>query len=530
MNPTRSQLLAVTFALLVVVPGAALGAVVGEPDLSANLVGGPLTAGEDTALTVQIQNSGQATQGSEANPSLNSRVTTARSVEVRLTEWDDSPIEIETGRVFLGSVQDGALQTADFDVSVPEDAESGTYTLRVRVDYDYIRSVNAGNEEQRSKRENFYVDVRVEDSSQFRVVDVNSDVAVGESGDVELTLRNTGRQDATDATVSLTSQNGAVTLGGAESASRYVGAGGAGEDRTVTFDAAVDAGAGRQPYALTAQVDYEDDDGDAATSKSLATSVRPAPEQTFDLSETNGTLRVGRDGAVGGTVTNTGPNTAYDAEVVVQSEYPGVSFEERRYALGTLEPDDSATFELPVELSDSASRGQKQLSYVVEYQNDDDDQRTSKRLNTRVEVREKVPLFDVEATNATVETGETATVELLVTNNADETLRNIDAKAFVDDPLTLSNDEGFIPQLRPGESETFTVQVSSGSNALARQYALSVDFQYDDAEFETKLSDTYTVGVTVVEPSDDGRTPVMLIVGVLVVVVAAAGIVWYRRR
>jgi hypothetical protein len=278
-------------------------------------------------------------------------------------------------------------------------------------------------------------------------------------------------------------------------------------------------------------VTYNDEDGVPKRSKNLSTQLVPSGERAFELSDARGTLQVGREGTLEGTVTNTGPAPAYDAVVSVESSASGVDFEEREFALGTLDPGQSADFSLPVELSDSANAGERQFTYTVSYQNADDDPLTSKPLNARVNVEPKQPLFAVTGVETSVESGGSATVTVEVTNNADQTLRNIDAKAFVDDPLSLDNDEGFLPELAAGETAELSFVVSSGS-ALQRTYALTVDFQYENSEFETKLSDTYAVGIDVVEPADDGGSslPLPLVGGLLIVVVAAGAFVWYRRR
>jgi hypothetical protein len=533
MKPTRTQIFALMLALLLVFPGTAIGAVLGQPSLSANIVGGPIEPGEETALTVQLQNAGRVQQGSSSNPELNSRVTTARSVEVQLEKWDDAPLTIDTGTVFLGSISDGAMSSADFDVTVDEDAEPGSYTFKVEAEYDYTSyiSENQGGQQQSSSIRSYFIDVRIEDNARFEIVDVRSDVLVGDRGTVSMTLQNVGGEAARDAAVTLTSPNGDVTLGGSTSASRYVGAWEPGANRTVTFDAAVAERASQQPYTLRAQVDYDDTDGVTRQSKSLSTQLLPGGERSFALSNAAGTLQVGREGSLSGTVTNTGPEPVYDAVVSVQSSASGVTFEEREYALGTLDPGQSADFELPVELSDSANPGERQFSYTVSYQNADDDPLTGKPLNARVEIQPKEPLFAVTGIETDVESGGSATVTVEVTNNADETLRNIDAKAFVDDPLSLSNDEGFIPELDAGETAELSFVVDSGS-ALVRTYALTVDFQYENSDFETKLSDTYSVGVDVVEPADGdgGGLPLPIIGGAALVVVALGGFVWYRRQ
>ena len=66
--------------------------------------------------------------------------------------------------------------------------------------------------------------------------------------------------------------------------------------------------------------------------------------------------------------------------------------------------------------------------------------------------------------------------------------------------LTSSDDEAFIDRLESGETETITFAISAGGSALSKSYPVSLDFQYDDADGDTLLSDTYQVPVTVEEP------------------------------
>jgi LPXTG-motif cell wall-anchored protein len=55
-----------------------------------------------------------------------------------------------------------------------------------------------------------------------------------------------------------------------------------------------------------------------------------------------------------------------------------------------------------------------------------------------------------------------------------------------------------------------------------------MDFQYEE-NGETKLSETYQVPVTVTGSEGSG-IPVALVAGIVVVIVAIAGYLYYRRR
>jgi len=259
--------------------------------------------------------------------------------------------------------------------------------------------------------------------------------------------------------------------------------------------------------------------------------MTPLRAQSFSLDGITSDLRAGRDGTVTGTITNHGPKTAHDAVVVFATQQPNVHPLETEYAIGDLAPNQSTTFSLPVEVSDSARAGPRQFAYRLRYRNADDEQRQSDPLTAKVAVAPKRDRFTVEPKAATVTAGGSASVTLVVTNNGNETLRNVNAKAFVDDPLSASDDEAFVSKLDPGQSAEITFAVSASGTALQKTYVLETDFQYDTPDGQTKLSETYQVPVDVTVPKDSGGVPATMIVGGLVVVGVAlvGGWLWLRR-
>jgi hypothetical protein len=125
-------------------------------------------------------------------------------------------------------------------------------------------------------------------------------------------------------------------------------------------------------------------------------------------------------------------------------------------------------------------------------------------------------------------------VVIQVTNNDDRALRNVDARAFVDSPLSVDDDQAFVPRLAPNESATIRFSVSADGGALPATYPLSLDFQYETPDGESKLSDTYEVPVRVVEPEGNGLLPftdvgVLPVVAVATVLLVGAVAVWRWR-
>ena len=183
--------------LLVVgaVTGVVVGqeAVTGSPDISVYVADDEVGVGQST-VELQLVNRGGLQAGSgDDRPTTATGVTVSASVE--------GPITVETDTVATGAVTTQAPVTAPVRVTVPDDAEPGTYDLDVTVEYAYTGTVirpNGGTIEERAE-ERFDVTLRVPDEPRFAVEDVETDAQVGGDGSLFVTVRNEGTEPATDA-------------------------------------------------------------------------------------------------------------------------------------------------------------------------------------------------------------------------------------------------------------------------------------------------------------------------------------------
>ncbi|WP_416841071.1 COG1361 S-layer family protein [Haloferax sp. DFSO52] len=539
-----SRTLVVLLIVLVAIPSPAMAGIVGEPNLQAYAPSNKLVPGQEASLDVVITNYGGDTEyrkfsSSESSASLSdqerskleAQVRSARNVRLTLKSGD-APIEVNTATVPVGDIPHATQKQTTFSTSVKENASPGTYDMTLVASFEHDESVrdngDVQNEEDKTVR--IPVTVVVEEAPRFQIVSVETTAQVGDSGTTTVTMRNVGSQTAYDASVALTSQNGEITFGQATTASRYAGEWGVNETRRLEYETTVASSAAVQQYALSAVVNYEDDDGVPQQSKNRATGVTPLAEQSFSLAAADSTLRVGREATVSGSITNNGPQTAHDAVVIISSNSPNTNIKETEYALGTLEAGQSADFDFSVEVTDSADAGQRQLSYTVEYRNADSDTQQSNALLMNAEVKPKQNLFGIETKNGSVEAGSSQTVTLVVTNNGEETYRNIDAKAFADSPLTLDDDTAFIEELAPGESAEIPLELSASSSASPKTYSFDIDFQYENEDGERKLSDSYPVAVDVTESTGGGGLSMPLVGGLVVIVgLGIVGFLWYRR-
>jgi hypothetical protein len=509
------------------------GTVIGRPDIEVYTSTTEVEPGTRTDLELVLSNDGRLDRGGPAD--YEARVVTARGLSVEV-EDGRTPFEVNTGRVAVGDVPQGTTSVDPVSLTVPEDVAPGRYRIPVTISYGYTVSVEydeVGSPEYNdlTREETQYVTVRVRDQAQFDVVGVTSTTQVGDTGTVSVDLANTGTRTARDASVVLATGTDELTVGsGSTSSTGYVGEWDPGTNASVDFTVAVDEDAALRQYSLTATVEYEDTDGIARTSNPLSVGVRPDREQTFALRDVAATLRVGEEGTFSGTVVNRGPDVARQPVVVFRSSNPNVNVETNEYAVETLRPDESGDFAFDVTVSEGASASTQQFNVSVRYRNERGDVRRSDPLERRVVVEPERDRFAVEVVNRTVVAGETTTLELQVTNRGDEPVRDVEAKAFVQDPLSSDDDEGIVSSLAPGETKTVLVGLRASGGALdGKSYPLSIDFQYELPDGDSAVSETYRVPVTV-ERREGGGLPVLPITVGALAVAGLGLLVWYRTN
>ncbi|WP_318569292.1 COG1361 S-layer family protein [Salinigranum marinum] len=532
------KLLTVVLALAIVFSGVPLAAaaenqVIGRPELSLSVPDNRVEPGETKTLNVSIVNDGTLVRGGPE--AFTTRVTTARAVRLDIQEVPG--LDVQTDDIAVGQVAEGVTGPAQIAVTVPEDVPPGTYRLPVELSYTYTSVVtydeaNPNNNPKfndRSATQRVTIPIVVQDRARFRVVDVETDTQIGDNGTMVASVRNVGTDPAREASVQLTSQNNDLQFGRAETAESFVGEWAPGETKQVTFPVDLADSAELRDYTVIGRVTYTDTDGIVRSSNELRASVRPLEEQSFALSAVESTLRVNYEGTVTGTVTNQGPGTISDGVVVYQPASENFDASETEYAIPDLAPGESAEFAFDIEVSSAADPGSRQLRFLVQYENEGGDSRQSGPLNARVAVDAERDPFTVEASEATVAAGDSGRLTLTVTNAEDETLSDISAKLFVDDPISSNDDEAFIGELGPGESAEITFEVSTAGSTFAKDYPVSVDFEYDREDGTTQVSDTFRLPVTV-ETGGGGDLPITLVAGLGALVLIGVAVVVVRRR
>ena len=505
---SRRFLVLALVVLLVTVPMAASAV---DARFETSVPEPTLQPGTTQELTFQLTNDAE-------DP--DDRADTASDVEVTV-RGGDTPISVRSGPRSLGTMQDGAPQSVTVSVKVPANISAGTYDLPVTV--RYVDDTDDG------ETATVTVPVRIEERARFVVEDVDSNVPVGGSGTVTVDVRNAGEEAASDSVLTLESANADVTFSESASTRRFAGEWEPNETKSIEVDATVADSAGTREYAVDATVEYDDADGVATSSRTLSFGLTPLSEQTFDVENVESTLRVGDDGTLSGTVTNTGERTARNVVVLLETSNPNLSPLETEVAVGSLDTGESAEFDFDVEVADAAEAGARQFGLSMQYRDDEGTRRTTDTTDVRVDVAEKRDEFVVDPVNAKFAPGSGGELRIELTNNRETAVTDVSAKLFADAPLSSSDDEAFVDELGPGETTTITFDLSVAGSAIDKTYPLSMDFQYVTDDGDTRISDAYKVPVTVTD-TDSGGLPLPVLGGVaLLLVLLGAGTYYYRR-
>ncbi len=430
-----------------------------------------------------------------------------------------------SSRYVDGAWEPGERRTISYRVSASQSASQQRYAFGATVNYE-------DEDGTPMQSQSLSLGVTPEPEQSFSVTSVDSDVAVADDGPVTVTVRNDGPAEVRDASVTITSSSSALVFGGSASASEYIGTWGPNETRELTVDTTATPDADSRSYSLQASVSYEDTEGDPGESGTLQFGVRPDPEVEYEFEATNvsSNLRVGEEGTLSGTITNTGDARADSVVVVFESESANVSPLEREYSIGMLRVNRSKEFSFDVDVSEAAEAGPRQFTLRPTYRNKDDERREAESFDVRQRVREQRDRFSIDAGDATVERGEGRKLTVTVTNRGNTAVTNLDAALYADDPISIDDAKAYAQQIEPGESRDLTFEVSAGSDALTKSYPLEMDFQYDE-NGDTKLDSGYRFAVDVTEPEDDGGggLPVALIAIAVVAVIAVGGYLRFGR-
>lgn len=198
--------------------------VYGSPHLSANIIGSnEFDRGQTVTLNLDLVNKGKLLGfKSDRTPSgrdeifaaqtemkLESGVVDATSIVASLSADSDSPIEVKSVSQQVGSIKSGqnSLTPVQFDIKIDKKAKAGVYDLYLGLSYDYQKNVQVEdsnatdltydvNHWYGTMVQNQTLQIIVKKQADFEVVNTNGSLYPGGEGIIEITVKNTGEEEA----------------------------------------------------------------------------------------------------------------------------------------------------------------------------------------------------------------------------------------------------------------------------------------------------------------------------------------------
>ena len=386
--------LLIVAALLCITP--ALGAekyIGGTPEITAYLSGvNEFSPGQDATITVVIQNSGTSAvvftdQGTLTPADV---PTTAKLVTVGLSSGG-SPINIKTDPQNMGDLPSPGITTASFAAKVTSDATLGEYTLPLTIQYQYLSNSLANQPTSETLRYQYTpvtltipLTIKIEPAVQIAVLRADApDLVVGMEGYVNLTIKNIGYDDGTQATVTIL-QNGNSAVIPSDS-SVYVGDFPRNGTVTCLYKVSVSGDAQQQTYPVDVEVTYTNTEGDTVTSAIDTVGVPVENKLSFTVVSPPAVITQGTTSVIAVEYQNAGTMTAYQAQARLSAVDPLSSSDTLAY-LGDIPPGGNVTAQYAISAANSAAPGTYALDTEVRYRDALDNSQISDTFKADVNV------------------------------------------------------------------------------------------------------------------------------------------------
>lgn len=505
----RSLLVAVVLLGLLAAP--TLAATEDEPRFEVFTPEPRLEPGASQTVTIELVNDAEDPEDS---------VPPATQVRVE-PRAGKTPFEILSGSRSLGRMTDGEIHAVDVRLAVPADAPGDTYELPLELTYEYD-----GDERD---EETVHATVEVPRRPIFRVTGAESDLRVGESGSINLTVGNVGSRAARATALEISLPNPGVTLGGTPTATGLVGNLSVGERRSVSVDATATAAASARSYPLEIRPTYRDRNGIEMQAPTRTANVTVAPKQSVAVQNVSLDL-YGTVGVLSATVENTGPAPTAGTVATVESTDATVNVLEGSASIGRLDVGDTADVTYGLRVSRGASSGRHRFELRLRY-----DRGAAEIYRTDpVSVVATVPAdrqrFDVEVINGTLQPDTSNTIDVRLTNEGDVAVSDIRAMIRVIPPYESARPTAFAGTLDPGESRNLAFELTTPEDAAPGTDSLVLNVTGETTDGRAFTDGPHIVPVTYPAEATSDQSLVILIVGAIVVlVVLGAGFWWLRH-
>lgn len=477
---------------------------------SAESTGDTVPIGETGITSVEVENIG-------------SEDVSDASLTLQSTSSDVTFGQSKSTTVQIGEIDDYEEKEFDLTVRFAESASRTEYTIEANMQY-----LNEDGQQRSADVQDF--SLKPNQDANIKFVNSTTSATVGGSGETNISLENDGPYDIHEATVQISSTSGAISFGGQTGIS-VIDVGEWEANEVINFNVSTDVSddGSIEPYSVSTTVSYENVDDIRNSENVSGVNLIPQSEQNITANIQSSDIAEGEEGTIAIQVSNNGPKTI-DQTKISASGSDSISFLQASRNVGSIADNESKIAKIPAESPSNLDSKTQNVDITVTYEYDGSDGRETMEDLSTITVEENKNLFEISATNNTLVQGSQKTVQVTITNSMNKEISDISAEFSTSEPLSLSQDTAFIDSLDSGTNRTINISVQSTSDALPNAYAVNVDFEYQDADGTSKLSDVYSIPVTISEPETNSNGLPITILVILGLFAAALLTIVYRFR
>lgn len=444
-------------------------------------------------------------------------VVTAQATEQALFFGDGGA----TSDRSVGEWEAGETKTLTYRAGATDDALTEPYPVELSVEYTHPDGETFTRTERTS--------VTPLPRQDYAVMGVNHSLVVGEDAVVEFRLRNEGPRNVTDATISLTTNDPALTFedaeGGASTTETYVGDWAAGETVTVSKRVGASNDAAIRSYAVDATVSARDENDEELNDRTRTFGIEPRPRQRYSIDAVEHTVSVNGDGVLTLELTNHGPLNVTDASVTVSSNDAAIVFgsggsgEAVQVQDIAFEAADGGTPTSEAYVGDWPANETRTVKYLTGAT--EDALVRNYTLDVSVDARDEndhvlasrersfgfrpyaEQSFRLDGDDVDLRVGEDRTITGRITNTGDLTVRNVVILYDSDLQNVFPREEQYaVGTLESGETKEFSFRIGISEEAEAGPRVLEFSTRYRNADDEERLDDSQDLFVQVNDRRD----------------------------
>jgi hypothetical protein len=364
----------------------------GGPDLSAVLSGSnEFSAGTTLPLTVVVANSGLIDIKMVRDDLLtrDELPNTAKLVKIGLGAGN-APVTVKSDTQMIGDLAGGSSRIVPFELNIASDAQAGSYTLPITVEYTYLYSAESDGQDNlryyyKTERKDLGITVNIKPAARLEIMEVRTDhLNVGTEGYLTVTLKNIGNEDASRGVLRITRNGNSPVI--PSDGNLYLDSFPQGAEITTRFKVSVSSTAeADQVYPIDIILSYQDSEGDLILTDPLSFGVPVQGKVDFAVTSDAAELAPGQKQVIPVEYTNSGAVTVYNAQARISAVDPFTSGDDTAF-LGDIAPGESRTAYFEITADAAATPKEYGLDSEIRFRDALDNSLISDTMKVRITI------------------------------------------------------------------------------------------------------------------------------------------------